>query len=96
MANAVDDRTYGIHVDHVRSRQRRRLPDRREHGSSCRSIPDVSTDDRVAAAPGFTGVQADPLVPGGTYVLCLRLAVDSGAVSGETNKATFTFQAGPV
>src|SRR6476620_4850554 len=58
MANAVDDRTYGIHVDHVRRRQRRRLPDRREHGSSCGSIPAVSTDDRVAAAPGFTGVHA--------------------------------------
>ncbi|QQM21209.1 hypothetical protein I7X09_24990 [Rhodococcus sp. P-2] len=35
-----------------------------------------------------------PLAAGGTYVLCLRVAVDSGAVSGQTNKATFTFQAG--
>ncbi|MCS4257903.1 hypothetical protein M2405_006230 [Rhodococcus erythropolis] len=35
-----------------------------------------------------------PLAAGGTYILCLRLTVGVGAVSGQTTNATFTFQAG--
>ncbi|MDF3318564.1 hypothetical protein [Rhodococcus sp. C3V] len=37
-----------------------------------------------------------PLVSGGTYILCLRLTVGVGAVSGATSTTTLTFQAGPV
>src|SRR3989304_1298077 len=59
MANAVDDRTYGIHVDHLRSRQRRRLPCRRQHRGSGSDPTDVRIDGCIAAVPGFTGVHAE-------------------------------------
>ncbi|MGW6657324.1 hypothetical protein [Rhodococcus sp. NPDC055024] len=37
-----------------------------------------------------------PLASNATYVLCLRLTVGTQSVSGATNTATLTFQAGPV